>query len=330
MPKVNRSDPCPCGSGKKYKNCCMRQDRVSASQELSIAPEEGYLLNALLSYAQSAQFAADFDNAFAFYWGGNYDLSGLNESATEDVRRTFLWFIHDYHTRADHRRPIDLFIETQTASLSPESRKLLAAWARSTIGAFRILDIGGDARLRLFDLFRQQELEASDAVLARNAQRGDLAIGRLYEMDSVLRFSHLTLLLPTEFEPGVTEYVTNAYNLYRDDHPAATWDDFLRENGHIVHAYLLSGKAASLRALIGPGTRYHEPAVTRDKLQESTLARVKELQQQQIQAQAAQRETPVRRTTSGIVLPGAAPAEPSAEPEKPAAAPKILLPGRDF
>ena len=24
--KVGRNDPCPCGSGKKYKNCCMRKD----------------------------------------------------------------------------------------------------------------------------------------------------------------------------------------------------------------------------------------------------------------------------------------------------------------
>ncbi|MGH7981299.1 MAG: SEC-C metal-binding domain-containing protein, partial [Limisphaerales bacterium] len=23
-PKVGRNDPCPCGSGKKYKNCCGR------------------------------------------------------------------------------------------------------------------------------------------------------------------------------------------------------------------------------------------------------------------------------------------------------------------
>lgn len=330
MPKVNRNDPCPCGSGKKYKNCCMRQDRVSASQELSIAPEESYVLNTLLAYAQSAQFAREFDNAFAFYWGGNYDLSGLDEGATEDVRRTFLWFIHDYYTRADHRRPIDLFIETQAATLSPESRKLLAAWAHSTIGAYRVLDIASDARLRLFDLFRQQESEATDAVLARNAQRGDLVIGRLFELNGARRLGHLALLLPAEFEPGIVEYVTNAYALYRDDHPAATWDDFLRENGHIVHAYLLSGKAASLRALIGPGTRYHDPAVTRDKLQESTLARIKELQQQQMQAAQRERETPMRRTTSGIVLPGAAPVEPNKESEKPAAAPKILLPGRDF
>ena len=28
MPKVGRNDPCPCGSGKKYKHCHMRQDRA--------------------------------------------------------------------------------------------------------------------------------------------------------------------------------------------------------------------------------------------------------------------------------------------------------------
>ena len=24
-PRVGRNDPCPCGSGKKYKNCCLRK-----------------------------------------------------------------------------------------------------------------------------------------------------------------------------------------------------------------------------------------------------------------------------------------------------------------
>ena len=26
-PKVNRNDKCPCGSGKKYKNCCMNSGK---------------------------------------------------------------------------------------------------------------------------------------------------------------------------------------------------------------------------------------------------------------------------------------------------------------
>jgi uncharacterized protein YecA (UPF0149 family) len=25
--KAGRNDPCPCGSGRKYKHCCMRKDR---------------------------------------------------------------------------------------------------------------------------------------------------------------------------------------------------------------------------------------------------------------------------------------------------------------
>jgi preprotein translocase subunit SecA len=27
--KVGRNDPCPCNSGKKYKNCCMRKNVAS-------------------------------------------------------------------------------------------------------------------------------------------------------------------------------------------------------------------------------------------------------------------------------------------------------------
>ena len=29
MPKTGRNDPCPCGSGKKYKHCCLETDRAA-------------------------------------------------------------------------------------------------------------------------------------------------------------------------------------------------------------------------------------------------------------------------------------------------------------
>ena len=29
MPKAGRNDPCPCGSGKKYKHCCLEKDRTA-------------------------------------------------------------------------------------------------------------------------------------------------------------------------------------------------------------------------------------------------------------------------------------------------------------
>ena len=35
--KVGRNDPCPCGSGKKYKNCCMNQNRPKGSAKRKIS-----------------------------------------------------------------------------------------------------------------------------------------------------------------------------------------------------------------------------------------------------------------------------------------------------
>jgi tetratricopeptide (TPR) repeat protein len=29
VPKPGRNDPCPCGSGKKYKHCCLERDRAA-------------------------------------------------------------------------------------------------------------------------------------------------------------------------------------------------------------------------------------------------------------------------------------------------------------
>ncbi|HTP25180.1 MAG TPA: SEC-C metal-binding domain-containing protein [Anaeromyxobacteraceae bacterium] len=32
---IGRNDPCPCGSGKKYKKCCQSRDQASAAERLS-------------------------------------------------------------------------------------------------------------------------------------------------------------------------------------------------------------------------------------------------------------------------------------------------------
>ena len=37
MPKVGRNDPCPCGSGKKYKKCCELKEY--AEQQKAIQEE---------------------------------------------------------------------------------------------------------------------------------------------------------------------------------------------------------------------------------------------------------------------------------------------------
>ena len=38
MTKIDRNAPCPCGSGKKYKKCCLLRDQESSGRQQSTAP----------------------------------------------------------------------------------------------------------------------------------------------------------------------------------------------------------------------------------------------------------------------------------------------------
>ena len=37
MPKVGRNEPCPCGSGNKYKRCCLNKDQALERESLATA-----------------------------------------------------------------------------------------------------------------------------------------------------------------------------------------------------------------------------------------------------------------------------------------------------
>ena len=37
MAKIGRNDPCPCGSGQKYKRCCLPRDEAAAAARARFA-----------------------------------------------------------------------------------------------------------------------------------------------------------------------------------------------------------------------------------------------------------------------------------------------------
>jgi len=39
MNKTGRNDPCPCGTGNKYKRCCLPKDQAADSAPLAAAAE---------------------------------------------------------------------------------------------------------------------------------------------------------------------------------------------------------------------------------------------------------------------------------------------------
>lgn len=326
---VGRNDPCPCGSGRKYKNCCMRRDQLSRSQELQLGYDEAYLLNQLYRYAQSSRFVEDLANAFQVYWGGAFSLDGMNELAPDDVRRFMEWFAHDYRTQADGQPVLDLFLEREATQYPTEVRARLQAWTASLTGMYCIVSRAGES-LSLYDALRERELTVRAPALARNAQVGDILVGRLYDYQGEKHFSFAVMVLPGAVEDEMAAFVRNAFRLYQEEHPRAELDAFLRQRGYIFQAFMLSSRGMGHRSRLGPGTRFHDPAAARDKLFAHDEREARRRMEEQRSERPEPRRAPVHRTASGIVLPGVEPDE-SAEPEagRPAERPTILIPGRD-
>jgi len=61
---LGRNDPCWCGSGKKYKNCHLREDETARAR----AASKSNLMQWLNDYALR-QFEKDFKSATEFFFG---------------------------------------------------------------------------------------------------------------------------------------------------------------------------------------------------------------------------------------------------------------------
>ena len=67
MAKPGRNDPCPCGSGKKYKRCCLDKDEAAGRAALAAAlpsrppPRELSDVAAEIADRLAAAAAADAD-----------------------------------------------------------------------------------------------------------------------------------------------------------------------------------------------------------------------------------------------------------------------------
>src|SRR5215216_546293 len=97
MPKIGRNDPCPCGSGKKYKQCHLPIEEAAAAEQLRLRRSVDTLLPKVIMAAQ-AQVGA-IPAAFERFWDGKYTPAQLDELDDLEGRggeRFLTWFAFDY------------------------------------------------------------------------------------------------------------------------------------------------------------------------------------------------------------------------------------------
>lgn len=70
MASTGRNDPCPCGSGRTFKHCCLRAREADDASRMRLRTTEGALIPLLFAYAESTfgdEFVSDTWDEF-FLW----------------------------------------------------------------------------------------------------------------------------------------------------------------------------------------------------------------------------------------------------------------------
>lgn len=122
MERPGRNDPCDCGSGRKYKRCCLPHEGERARFGVAL---EAVALPLLRRLALFAEKFADGDLATVArrefpFWNGRLDR--------ERGGRTLDYLIFDFRPRHIGRRTIEQFAAETTGALDQETREVLETW----------------------------------------------------------------------------------------------------------------------------------------------------------------------------------------------------------
>ncbi|MDG7018873.1 MAG: SEC-C domain-containing protein [Nitrososphaerota archaeon] len=232
-----RNDPCPCGSRRKYKNCCLPLQQ----ERMRWAPLEDRVRDLIEEFVHDGRFEDERRRASSLFgFDGDNDNNGDKTNLTGG-RLFYDWYIHDYFLPQEGRSLIGL-LEEKMAGTGPSSsgvkdeqtKATLSSWASSTFSFLEVLDVRKGTGFRVRDLFRGSEYFVWDVSGSRSLSKYDILYSRPYAVGKIMRLASGVVVLPQRLKPQVEEYVKAA----RAAGNYGTIDEYLRSQSIQIIWYL--------------------------------------------------------------------------------------------
>jgi hypothetical protein len=204
-PKAGRNDLCPCGSGKKFKRCCLLAIPASDSSPWKDQRDaSGRLSQALLSFAMQ-KFAEDIPDAWLDF---NQDESPLpiEEDASEgQIFIPYLLFDWDPEPRRRRMPPpggglvARTYLLKHPDHLSELERLILEQAITQPISFYEVLRSDPGEGVRLRDVLIGGETEVTERTASQTLRPGDLVYGQLCPLPEVVTLGRMA---PLAIPPG--------------------------------------------------------------------------------------------------------------------------------
>lgn len=216
--KIGRNDPCPCGSGKKYKKCCMQIHQ-------SIENAENNLKDKILRFSNEPRFKADIRDANDLFFEGR-------EPDEDDISMFIDWFIYDYRLKDYNKSIIELFYLEKLQNLNNLEIGLLEERQNTVLGIYEVTGIERGRGIYIRDVFDNTEKFVNDVNTSKGMNRWDIVTLREITVSGKHCLSGTAYILPQSAKAGLIQYAKEEFIDFKKEKPEATWRDFMKNLGY--------------------------------------------------------------------------------------------------
>jgi hypothetical protein len=234
MEEVGRNAPCPCGSGRKFKKCCLAKPGRSLGAFTRAERESA--LAGLARFAHRPEFADEHERADDEFWEQGPD--GLSDDEAErldelddDEYAFHTWFCFDYRL-PDGRTLADVFLDREGDRLRAGEREYLTRMRATQLRLYEVVEVQPEEGLRLVDLWTDERWWVGERTATRQLVRWDLVAARLMPGEhGDLVMDGASYPYPAAAREDILEALRDAYRESEDRDPAA----FFKRTAPLFH-----------------------------------------------------------------------------------------------
>lgn len=229
--KIGRNDPCPCGSGKKFKKCCAaslepaafgHEDRWAALDRL-----DGFM----------DQFPEDAGDAFGEFWGERAEQDLALDETIDAISSSVLdgWAFFD-RPLADGRLVVDALLEHDD-SIGPGERAYLQAMRQSSLHVWEIESVVAGVSLTLRDVLENHSITVRERRLSQELERNEWLAARVIPRgpSGGPEIELGVLDIPRLLQHSLREELVLRRSKFLTDNPGVASDEFYKSLPPFLH-----------------------------------------------------------------------------------------------
>ncbi len=226
---IGRNELCPCGSGKKYKKCCLQKNKlieVTKNKKLYAKGLYENIEHKINEYARKEIFTKEMNRCKDEFY--------ISNDINFKIDKLFnTYFIHDFIT-SNNNRLINLFIEENQFTLNKIQKNVLQGIVKSYIGLFSIEQVGITKSI-IRDCFTHEDIIIEDIDLFNSFKSGENIIARVVNIQGITILVDYCIGLS---DKNLHVIVDNIKSIYKEQGKGfKTIKEFLINNSNLIYQF---------------------------------------------------------------------------------------------